>query len=66
MEGTEIGEGDVVVVDVGMVPDDAGDGFSTLCCPSGARDVLGVAVAVTATTQGAGLDVDVVDLLLWL
>ena len=47
-----------MVVDVGMVPEDAGDGFSILCCPSGTRDVLGVVVAVAATTQGAGLDVD--------
>ena len=58
MEGAVVGEGEIVVVDVEAVPEDAGDGFSTFRCPSGTRDVLGVVVAVTATTQRAGLDVD--------
>ena len=52
-------EGNVaVVVDVGAVPEDAGDGFSTLRCPSGTWDVWGVVVAVTATTQRTGFNVD--------
>ena len=33
--------GKVVDVDVEVVPEDAGDGFSTLRCPLGTREVVG-------------------------
>ena len=39
------------------MPEDAGDGFSTLRCPLGTREVVAVVVAVIAATQVAGLDV---------
>ena len=51
----------MVDVDVGVVPEDAGDGFSTLRCPSGAREVVGDVAAVIAAMQtDAGPQEDVV------
>ena len=60
MEGTVVGEGNVVVVDVGVAQKDAGDGFSTLRCPSGTRDLLGVTATVDTATQEVHLEVNVV------
>ena len=53
VEGTVVGEGEVVVVDVEAVPEDAGDGFSTLRCPSGTREVVGDVATVIVATQGS-------------
>ena len=45
-----------VDVDVEVMPEDAGDGFSTLRCPSGAREVVGdVSTVIAATQTDAGL-----------
>ena len=59
MEGTVGSDVVVVVLDGGVVPEDAEDGLSTPHCPSGARDVWGDVATADATAQDAHLEVDV-------